>query len=132
MEFAGGATATLTMNAFNEGGRHIRVFGTKGELYGYLEGENITLFTFEGKKTEQIPILEDGQIITGNHSGGDEGIISELYEFLSDTYTGYRAADIMTSVKNHMIGFAAEEGRRTNTVVDLDEYFARYGMKNEY
>ena len=132
MEFAGGATATLTMNAFNEGGRHIRVFGTKGELYGYLEGESITLFTFEGRKTKTIPILEEGQTITGNHSGGDEGIVRDLYEYLSGTYSGYRSADIMTSVKNHLIGFAAEEGRHSNTVVDLDEYFARYGIKNEY
>ncbi len=132
MEFAGGATATLTMNAFNEGGRHIRVFGTKGELYAYLEGESITLFTFEGRETAVIPILDKGQTITGNHSGGDEGIVRELYEYLSGTYTGFRAADLMTSVKNHMIGFAAEEGRHSNTVVELDDYFARYGMKNEY
>jgi len=132
MEFEDGVTACLTMNAFNEGNRYIRIFGTKGELFAFMEGEEITLYTFEDKKKQMIPILEPNQTITGTHSGGDEGMVQEMYDYFMGSYTGFRAADIMTSVKNHMIGFAAEEGRHSNTVVDLDTYFARFGMKNEY
>ena len=51
---------------------------------------------------------------------------------MNGTYTGFQAADIMTSVKNHLIGFAAEEARRSDTVVDLNEFFKQYNMKNEY
>jgi len=132
MEFEGGATATLTMNAFNEGGRHIRIFGTKGELYAYAKDTEITVFTFEDGKQHKFPVVRTDESINGGHGGGDQGIVRELYEYLSGTYTGFRAADISTSVKNHLIGFAAEEGRHSDRVMDLNEYFARYGIKNEY
>lgn len=42
---------------------------------------------------------------------------------------GYRAADIQVSVKNHLIGFAAEQSRHTNTVVDLNRVCAQYGFE---
>ena len=132
MYFRGGATATLTMNAFNKGGRYVRIYGTKGELHAYASADEIEVYTFADEKTQKIPVKATIESIDGGHGGGDKGIVEELYDYLNGTYTGFQAADIMTSVKNHLIGFAAEEGRHTDTVVDLDEYFARYGMKNEY
>ena len=44
MEFEGGCTVSFTMNAFNEGGRHIRIFGTKGEIVGDMEAGTIQLY----------------------------------------------------------------------------------------
>lgn len=128
MEFEGGATATLTVNAFNEGGRHIRIFGTKGELYAYAKDTEITVYTFADRKITKVPVLKTDESIVGGHGGGDQGIVKELYEYLSGTYQGYRAADITTSVKNHMIGFAAEQARHTETVVDVQDLLRQYGM----
>lgn len=128
MEFEGGATATLSVNAFNAGGRHIRIFGTKGELYAYAKDQEITVYTFADRQTVQIPVMKTEESIVGGHGGGDEGIIRELYEYLSGTYTGYRAADIDISVKNHIIGFAAEQARHAGTVVDVQEMIRQYGL----
>ena len=128
MEFEGGATATLAVNAFNAGGRHIRIFGTKGELYAYMADQEITIYTFEDRKKWTVPVLKTDESINGGHGGGDEGIIRELYEYLSGTYTGFRAANIDTSVRNHMIGFAAEQARHTGTVVNVQDMITQFGL----
>ena len=128
MEFEGGATVTLTMNAFNKGGRYIRVFGTKGELFAHMEDDKLTLYTFDDQKTEEIPVTATDESILGGHGGGDFGIVKELYDYLDGNYTGYCAADINISVKNHLIGFAAEKARHNGTVESVDEFFKEYGM----
>ena len=130
MEFEGGATVSFTMNAFNCGGRYIRLFGTKGELFGNADGSELTLFTFADRQYRRLSTLQVDESITSGHGGGDEGIVCELYDYLSDHYAGFCAADIGISAKNHLIGFAAEKARHTGTVVDMDAYFAEYGLTN--
>lgn len=128
MEFEGGATATLSMNAFNKGGRYIRLFGTKGEIYAFMKDEHINVYTFEDNRQWTVPVLKTEESINGGHGGGDEGIVKELYEYMSGTYEGYRAADVTTSAKNHLIGFAAEESRHNNTVVNVEETLKKFGF----
>lgn len=131
LEFAGGATVSFTMNAFNQGGRYIRLFGTKGELYANRSDSEITVYTFEDKQTRHVPVDETDESILGGHGGGDGGIIRELYDYLSGCYDGFCAADINVSVKNHLIGFAAEEARHNGTVEDVDAFLQKYGMTND-
>lgn len=78
----------------------------------------------------KIPVEETEESILGGHGGGDDGIVIELYDYLSGNYNGYCAADIETSVKNHLIGFAAERARHTDTIVSIDEYMKEFGMEN--
>lgn len=120
--FEDDVTVTFTMNAFNKGGRFIHIMGTRGELHAAMTGDgSISIYDFETKRTEEIPMVaRDG--ISGGHGGGDEGIIDSLYDYLQGTYEGCSISDIETSVNNHLIVFAAEESRANNTVVDLDEY----------
>ena len=132
MEFDDKITVSFSMNAFNLGGRYIRLFGTKGELFANMHDEEITVYSFADKQYHQIPVEPTEESILGGHGGGDEGIISELYDYLSGNYNGYCAADIFTSVKNHMLCFAAEESRHTDTVVDMDKFFAQYDIPNQY
>ena len=56
-------------------------------------------------------------------------MIRELYEYLSDSYSGFCAADIQVSVQNHLIGFAAEESRLKGTVENVPAYLQRYGFQ---
>jgi len=132
MEFEGGATVSFTMNAFNKGGRYIRIFGSEGELYANTSDESITLYSFADRKHHEIPILGKGDSITSGHGGGDQGIVREMYEYFSGEYKGFRAADIDTSVKNHMIGFAAEKARLSDTVESIDAFMADFGLENQY
>ena len=59
-----------------------------------------------------------------------KGVIADLYDYLCGTYNGCSVADISVSVANHLIGFAAERARHTDTVVDVDKYFAEFGLEN--
>lgn len=131
MEFEGGTTVSFSMNAFNQGGRYIRLFGTEGELYANMADTEITVYTFRDGKRTAHRVGEIDESIHGGHGGGDQGIVRELYEYLSGNYTGFCAADITTSAKNHLIGFAAERSRQQGTVVDVNAFFEEYGMKNE-
>lgn len=131
MEFEGGTTVSFTMNAFNKGGRYIRIFGTKGELYANAGDSEITVYTFEDKQIKKIAICAMNESIEFGHGGGDFGIIHELYDYLSGNYNGYCAADISISVKNHLIGFAAEKARHSGTIEDIDAFFGKYGLINE-
>lgn len=119
-------TVTFNMNAFNKGGRFIRIMGTEGEVSAALDGESpIRLYSFESKETEQISLSgKDG--MTGGHAGGDEGIVKALYEYLNKTYNGKSVPEINESSMNHLIAFAAEESRKTNTIVDFDEYIKKF------
>ena len=130
MEFAKGVTAHLTVNAFNEGGRHLRIYGTKGELYAYASAKAIRVFTNNDWKVREFPVEETEESITGGHGGGDRGIIWDLYDYLTGTYTGNSVADIGVSVANHMIGYAAEEARHTNTIISLDDFFKQNNYEN--
>lgn len=125
MEFEDGVTATLTVNAFNKGGRYIRIYGTKGEIFAHMADTEIHVYTFEDKASRTVPVPKTTESIDGGHGGGDRGIVEEMYEYLSGTYEGFRAADITTSVSNHLIGFAAEEARHRRTVVNVDEFCSR-------
>ncbi len=131
MQFKSGANATLSMNAFNKGGRYIRIFGTKGELCGYMQEKKISIYTFADEKHTEISLVSDSESILGGHGGGDYGLVYELYDYLSDNYTGYCAADINISVKNHLLGFAAEKSRREDTVESIDKFFESYGLTND-
>ena len=126
MQFCGGATAQLTVNAFNSGGRHTRVYGTKGELWAYMSDTEITVHTFADNKKHFMPVQETEEAITGGHGGGDAGMIFDLYDYLTGGYEGFSVADIDVSVYNHMLGFAAEESRHTDTTVKIDEFCKKF------
>ena len=130
MEFEGGKTVSLTMNAFNEGGRYIRIFGTKGELFANMTDRKISLYTFSDGKRHKVRVQAKGRIAVDGHGGGDSGMIAEMYDYFSGDYKGVCAADIDISVKNHLIGFAAEKARKNGTVERIDEFFKEYGVEN--
>ncbi|MBQ3140639.1 MAG: Gfo/Idh/MocA family oxidoreductase [Clostridia bacterium] len=132
MEFAGGITASLNLNAFNKGGRHIRVYGTKGELWAYAADTSIHVHVIdrEGGKEFEIPVVKTEESIAGGHGGGDTGILTDLYDFLTGKGRTESVADIGVSVANHMIGFAAEESRHNSVIVDLDEFCTKNNYKN--
>lgn len=132
MEFEGGVTVSFTMNAFNKGGRYIRIFGTKGELMANMTDSTIQVYSFETKQWTDVPVTATEESIIGGHGGGDVGMVKEMIEFMQGEYTGYRCADIFTSVKNHLIGFAAERSRHNGTVEDMDAFMAEYGFENKY
>ncbi len=128
MEFDDDITVQFTMTAFNKGGRYIKIFGTKGELYANMEETTADFFNFETRETEKIP-TNDTAVITslvGGHGGGDTGIVVALYKYLTGELEAKDVSEIGVSARNHMLVFAAEESRKNNIVVDTKEFIERY------
>ena len=84
MEFDGGATVSFTMNAFNKGGRFMRIFGTKGEIYADMETNKIEYFSFDTRETTEIQMEQIGQHIDSGHGGGDTGIVRDCLKYFSN------------------------------------------------
>ena len=125
MEFEDMTTASLSMNAFNKGGRFIRIFGTEGEIT-MGEGKWFDVYSFADRQTTQVPIDTIGNSITSGHGGGDVGIMIDAVNYFGNGIASPSVCDIRMSYLSHLIAFAAEESRLTGTVVDLEEYSARW------
>lgn len=122
MEFEGGCTVSFTMNAFNEGGRSIRIFGTKGEITADMEAGTIELYSFETKKKTLHDIGSVDGELTGGHGGGDTGIMIDMLKYVNDETTSKAICSLRDSYISHLICFAAEESRAKDIVVDLDVF----------
>jgi len=122
LEYEDGCTMSFTMNAFNEGGRSVHLYGTEGELVSTRDQMKLQLFSFATRQWEEIDITEAGNDITSGHGGGDEGIMVDILSLLRGEEPSYSICDVRTSYENHITCFAAEESRLTGKVIDMAEY----------
>lgn len=122
LEYEGGVTASFTMNAFDQGGRFIRIFGTEGEIYAEMENGTIDLFSFASREHTIIDLDKINGDITGGHGGGDTGIVVDALKYFSGEPTSKSVCDVRTSYLNHVTAFAAEDARLKGTVVDVEEF----------
>ncbi len=124
MEFEDDVYAVFTMSAFNKGGRSVRIMGTKGELSAQMGKSDISIYNFATKAYETVALtdLVADESIIGGHGGGDGGIISSFCELLSEGTVTTSVCSAMTSARNHVAVFAAEQSRRAGTVVDVTVY----------
>ena len=128
MEFEDDITATFTMSAFNKGGRKITIMGTEGELIGDAGTGDISVYTFRDKKSEIVKssdVIQDESIL-GGHGGGDSRLIKALVELIGEGQSSVSYCSARVSAKNHLAVFAAEEARKSNTVVDVEKYIKKY------
>ena len=128
MQFDGGTLVSFHMTAFGWGGRHLRIYGTDGEILATMADDEITVRSFSKGTEDKVSIKAIDESILSGHGGGDTGLVLEAYEYFSGNYNGYRAADIDISVKNHLICFAAEKSRKLKKVIDVDEVFNEYNI----
>ena len=127
LEFEGDCYVSMTMSAFTEGGRRIRIMGTKGELFADMADPIIKIYSFKERGFKEINLDSKNfdDTITGGHGGGDWGIIHALGDVLAGIPNS-SVCDIEESCDNHMISFAAEESRLTGRVVDMAEFNSRF------
>jgi len=124
MQFGEDKHVTLTMSAFNKGGRVSTFMGTKGELRADMENQTLEFYDFATRKTSQVYEADKDfdQTIAGGHGGGDMGIMQDLYDYIANDKPSNSISDISVSCLSHLIAFAAEDSRLSNTVIDMDEY----------
>ncbi len=132
MEFEDGATVNFIMEAFSKGSRNTRIMGTKGELIANMADKYLTLYDFATKDYRKFELKNafTDETINGGHGGGDMMIMDAFYNVLCGNTTEKSVCNVSVACKNHMLAFAAEKSRKTNTVVDMQVYIrsVRDGM----
>ncbi len=121
LEFANEVTAAFTMCAFtNDCKRTIKLMGTKGEIRGDMEKNEIELIDFLTRTS--IPIAVNEANGNNGHGGGDQGLIRDFVRLIQNEgkVKSLTSADI--SVQSHLMAFAAEKARMENKVVHIVEY----------
>lgn len=112
MHFANGVDASLRMLFAGEPGRRIQLFGTHGEVVMDEITDTIEIKRY-GEEVEVLKIADLQKQLLGKggygHGGGDEGLINDLYDILTDQKKDYTS--LTESVESHLIGVNAEISR---------------------
>jgi predicted dehydrogenase len=115
LQYARGATATLTMTAFARmRERETRIFGTRAELTG--DGRSIDVHDFLSGRTIRHEV---GDVASG-HSGGDDGVMAAFVEAVAAGDPAIVPTSPAETLESHRIAFAAEAARRGQRVVELE------------
>jgi len=128
LTFANNITANLTMTAFDTG-RSLEIRGTDGVLLGgetikRLTGHDIAITNHRDGKTEYHDVkIEEGEF--AGHGGGDYCMIDMLDREWQKPNPADMRSSLQRSVESHAMGFAADEARLTNSVIDLAEFRRR-------
>ncbi|GGV29745.1 oxidoreductase [Kitasatospora herbaricolor] len=118
LEYEGGATASFTMTAFTPfTHRKTRIFGTLGSLDG--DGVHATVTDFVTGREETLLLGVDGPDAGSGHGGGDERLVDAFLDALTSGDPAHILSDPVTSLESHLVAWAAERARRTDTVQAL-------------
>ncbi|OPH56565.1 oxidoreductase [Paenibacillus ferrarius] len=122
MEFANEVTAAFTMSAFtNDCSRTLKLMGTKGEIRGAMEKNEIEVIDFATGTAKQISLEIPGGHI--GHGGGDFGLIRDFIKLVQEDGKGDGLTSAAQSVQSHLMAFAAERSRLDRKVVALKDFW---------
>ncbi len=118
MQFDGGATATLSMEAFTGyAGRRTRVFGSMGDVVGDMDSFELTDFRTEKKTVySKEEIEKSSEFARSGHGGGDFNLVHDWCLAVDRHDAGLLTSTIDASIESHVMGFMAEKSRRSGKV----------------
>lgn len=124
VNFADGSVATFNLTSGSViPGRFIHIVGTLGEIEGNVENNEFILRTYTREhlwgNTEKVELHPINNAKYGGHNGGDYMIMHDLVRYLNGENTSVSITSLADSVNGHLCIFAAEEARKTKTVVDI-------------
>ncbi|MEX1030176.1 MAG: Gfo/Idh/MocA family oxidoreductase [Paenibacillaceae bacterium] len=121
MYFENEVTGVFTMSAFtNDCNRTIKLMGTRGEIRGTMEKNEIEITTFDTGIKELIRFPE----IIGHvgHGGGDDGLMKDFIKRIGDDRAVQGRTSAINSVQSHLMAFAAEQSRLEGRVIHMKEF----------
>lgn len=119
MVFENGATASMTMTAFNpHSGRLTRIFGTLGYIDTDSSVIRVTRFLDDSVRTIDTKVANDGGILSG-HGGGDFGLMDAFVRALAENDPSQILSGVDETLESHLMVFAAEESRKKGSVENL-------------
>ena len=127
IEFEDGVTAAFTLSGLtNRMCRTIHVMCEHGELWGDDGKGEIRLSSFRSNNVDGCSeeLIHIGSV-SGNHGGGDEGLMNDFSAGLRHARQSASRSSIQKSIESHLMACAAEESRLSGKSVDMGEYEAR-------
>ena len=116
-----GMTATIMMNAFTKKlTRQVRVFGTRGEVYGDMNANELILKAFDFEKEDEKMEISFPQ--HGLHGGGDFSLLTHMAEHIRD----YEQLDLddyyHDLLQSHYLIQLAEQSRLTKQTIHVEPF----------
>ena len=119
IEFENGVTAAFEMSGPNFHERRMtKIAMTNGEIQCDLKDGVVMAYAFEPMKEEIIR----AQDTASSHAGGDRKIMDSFVQSIMSGQDKYLLTPVRESFESHIMGFAAEESRKTGSIIDLTVY----------
>jgi predicted dehydrogenase len=120
IQFDDNITASFSMEAHTSySGRRTRVMGSMGDMVGDMNELTVTDFRTE-KSITLVPKAEDVENYKNSgHGGGDWFLMRDFVMAVANQDPKYLTSTIDQSIESHLMGFAAEESRKTSKVVHV-------------
>ncbi len=122
IEYDGGVTASFSLSGFSLiWERTCNLHGTKGEIRSDDFSGRFELRTYMPARVEKKRIPYHGIY----HGGGDEVLLERFVEAVRNPARDTVLTRVENVLESHLLGFAAEEARRSNSVVDMAAFRRR-------
>jgi predicted dehydrogenase len=120
IQFGDNVTASFSMEAFTSyAGRRTRIMGSMGDMVGDMNELVVTDFRTE-KQIKLVPIAEDVEGYKNNgHGGGDWLLARDFVQAVAQQNPKLLTSTIDESIESHIMGFMAEESRKTSKVMKV-------------
>jgi hypothetical protein len=120
IQFEDQVTANFSMEAFTSySGRRTRVMGSMGDMVGDMNELTVTDFRTD-KSVTLVPKAEDVENYKNSgHGGGDWFLMRDFVMAVANQNPKYLTSTIDQSIESHLMGFAAEESRKTSQLVKI-------------
>ncbi len=123
IEFEDGTTATHDMvTGTPKPGRSIHIWGTEGEIEGFMEDGVFTVRHADPRKGhEYSEEVVDVQVSGGMHGGGDMRLAEDFVRVVRGEEPSISSTDVTDSIYGHLIAFAADEAMMQRRVVEIED-----------
>ncbi len=124
LRYAGGATASFTMTAFNRaGGRKSRIHGTLGDLYVDVKRDDTLIrhFDFLTDETHIEHVTDHVDTVLAGHHCGDYRTMERFIQAVATQNQNLLLTGPEETLASHRTVFAAEQARVEDRVVFLTD-----------
>ncbi len=124
MEMENGISVSFTMHGHSfEEGRTIRIDGSQATLLGKFGFNHtfIEICSHRGGKRERIDMPNNLEM--EGHGGGDSGLMEHFVKALAGVQDA-ALTNARASLESHLMAFAAEQARKTDSVMNMESYRA--------
>jgi len=125
IQFEDGSTATHNMvGGSAKGGRNIHIIGTKGEIKGNMQDNEIVITYPDPRpdkdfEEEMVKINFDEKDYGDNHGGGDERLVEDFVNVINGNKTSISTTNLDDSIYGHLIGFKADQAMHEKKVKEI-------------